>query len=192
MSHLNCVVDDKNTVFEKPELTHVHGEPSIATLLTLRNEVHVSVQSVTTTLGDGRNGHLGMVMPPTDYALIPGTSIYNRPPQLTLVLPAGGIQFQITHAKEQYYDDLNLFNKCNCIKKILIQQIVDAVDSKYLTSIRDPVTHQVTLTIPEIMDYLFDNYGNVTAEEFRKLRTQVKNLTYQPIEPVDTIFTHIL
>eukprot|EP00957_Ditylum_brightwellii_P032075 2432086-Ditylum_brightwellii.AAC.1 len=62
-----------------------------------------------------------------------------------------------------------MFNECNTVKKILIQQIVDAIDSKYLTAIRDPVTHQITLTIHDTIDHLFDNYGDVTAEELREL-----------------------
>eukprot|EP00957_Ditylum_brightwellii_P027430 2073432-Ditylum_brightwellii.AAC.1 len=96
MSHLNYVVDYKNIVFKKSVLTHVHGKPTMATLLTSRNEVRANAQSVTTTLGGGRNGHIGMILTPTDYALIPGMSIYDRPPQSTLVLPTGGAQYQIT------------------------------------------------------------------------------------------------
>ena len=80
MNHLNYTVDYKNTVFEKPELTHVHGEPTMANLLTLRNELRANAQAVSTTLGGGRHGHLGLVMSPQDYALIPNTTAYLRPP----------------------------------------------------------------------------------------------------------------
>eukprot|EP00957_Ditylum_brightwellii_P169247 12881770-Ditylum_brightwellii.AAC.1 len=137
MSHLNHMVDYKNAIFEKPELTHTHDKPTMTTLLTLRNKVCENAQSVTTTLGGGRNSYLDMVMTPTDYALIPGMSIYDRPPQPTLVLPSGGTQYQITQTKEKYYDDLHLFNECDTIKKILIQEIVDAVGFKYLTAMRN-------------------------------------------------------
>eukprot|EP00957_Ditylum_brightwellii_P064987 4929763-Ditylum_brightwellii.AAC.1 len=77
------------------------------------------------------------------------------------------------------------------MEKILIQQIADAINTKYLTAIRDLVKHQITLTILDILDHLFDNYGDVTAEELRELRKQVEQLSYQPTEPVDTIFTEI-
>eukprot|EP00957_Ditylum_brightwellii_P148425 11299954-Ditylum_brightwellii.AAC.1 len=50
MNHLNYTVDYKNTVFEKPELTHIHGEPTMANLLTLRNELRANAQVVSTTL----------------------------------------------------------------------------------------------------------------------------------------------
>eukprot|EP00957_Ditylum_brightwellii_P175439 13355871-Ditylum_brightwellii.AAC.1 len=71
MNHFNYTVDYKNTVFEKPELTHVHGEPTMANFLTLRNKLQANSQAVSTTLGGERHGHLGLVMTPQDYALIP-------------------------------------------------------------------------------------------------------------------------
>eukprot|EP00957_Ditylum_brightwellii_P143861 10962000-Ditylum_brightwellii.AAC.1 len=108
-----------------------------------------------------------------------------------LVLPQNGIQYQITQAKEQYYDELHQFNACNTIEKILIQKIVYVIDAKYLTAIRDPVMHHITLTIPDILDHLFDNYGDVTAKELRELHNLVEKLSYQSTEPVDTIFTEI-
>eukprot|EP00957_Ditylum_brightwellii_P201903 15327733-Ditylum_brightwellii.AAC.1 len=47
------------------------------------------------------------------------------------------------------------------------------------------------LSIPAILDHLFDNYGGVTAEELRNLHTQVENLSYDICKPVDNIFTEI-
>eukprot|EP00957_Ditylum_brightwellii_P193394 14725607-Ditylum_brightwellii.AAC.1 len=96
MNHLNYTVDYKNIVFEKPELTHVHGELTMANLLTLRNELRANAQAVSTTLEGGRHGNLGLVMTPQDYALIPNTTAYIRPPQPPLILPQNGTQYQIT------------------------------------------------------------------------------------------------
>eukprot|EP00957_Ditylum_brightwellii_P107892 8230443-Ditylum_brightwellii.AAC.1 len=161
----------------------------MANLLTLQNELQANTQAVITTLGGGRHGHLGLVMTPQDYALIPSTTAYLQPPQPLLILPQNDIQHQITQAKEQYYDELRMFNERNTVKKIFIQQIVDAINAKYVTTIRDPVTYQIMLTIPDIIDHFFDSYGAVTAEELRELWKQVEQLPYQPTEHVDTIFT---
>eukprot|EP00957_Ditylum_brightwellii_P147436 11226553-Ditylum_brightwellii.AAC.1 len=65
-----------------------------------------------------------------------------------------------------------MFNEVNTVEKILIQQIVDAINTKFLTDIRDPVTHQITLSLPDIIEHLFDNYGGVAAEELRDLQEQ--------------------
>eukprot|EP00957_Ditylum_brightwellii_P027936 2110494-Ditylum_brightwellii.AAC.1 len=112
-------------------------------------------------------------MTPQDYTLIPNTTAYLQPPQPVLILPQNSTQYQITQAKERYYDEICMFDECNTVKKIFIQQIIDAINAKYLTAIRDPVTHQITLTLPDIINHLFDNYGNVTAEEMRELWEQM-------------------
>eukprot|EP00957_Ditylum_brightwellii_P126247 9624490-Ditylum_brightwellii.AAC.1 len=67
-------------------------------------------------------------MTPQDYALIPNTTAYIQPPQPLLIRPQNGTQYQITQVKEQYYDKLCMFNEVNAVEKILIQQIVDAID----------------------------------------------------------------
>eukprot|EP00957_Ditylum_brightwellii_P115715 8826658-Ditylum_brightwellii.AAC.1 len=90
MNHPNYTVDYNNTVFKKPELTHVHGEPTMANLLALRNELQANAQAVSTTLRGGRHGYLGLVMTPQDYALIPNMTAYIQPPQPLLILPQNG------------------------------------------------------------------------------------------------------
>eukprot|EP00957_Ditylum_brightwellii_P199645 15219654-Ditylum_brightwellii.AAC.1 len=123
MNHLNYTVDYQNTVFEKPELAHVHGKPTMVSLLTLCNEIWANAQSLSTMLGSRQHDHLGLVMTAQDYALVPSTTAYVRPPQPMLILSQNGTQYQITQAKEQYYDKFCMFNKCNTMEKILIQQI---------------------------------------------------------------------
>eukprot|EP00957_Ditylum_brightwellii_P173431 13204915-Ditylum_brightwellii.AAC.1 len=76
-----------------------------------------NVQAVNTTLGGGMNGYVGLVMTPMDYTLIPGTSAYMHPTEPTLVLTAGGTQYQIIQGKKQYYGNFCQLNKRNTIKK---------------------------------------------------------------------------
>ena len=68
--------DYKNNFFEYPECTRIHGEPTTATLLTLRNEIKANAQTVDTVLGGGANGHLGLVTRGASYATIPDTAPY--------------------------------------------------------------------------------------------------------------------
>ena len=45
--------------------------------------------------------------------------------------------------------------------------------------------------MPEIFEYLFDTYRDVSPQELHMLTTQVEALNFPPNEPVDTIFTEI-
>eukprot|EP00957_Ditylum_brightwellii_P003189 243029-Ditylum_brightwellii.AAC.1 len=181
----------KNNIFEYPELMQINGEPTTATLLTLKNEVKANAQSVFTMLGGGQFRHLGLVCNAAAYTNIPGTAHYLHPVQPVLNLPTGGTQFQIQQANTTYKQALQLFNKVNAVEQALIQQIVAAIKPKYIKAIQHSATKRITKTIPQIFDHLLDNYGDITPEELRELKIQVKGLTYSPAEPVNTFFTKI-
>ena len=64
------LVDLKQTFFDYPELSKISGEPTLGSLMTLRNELKANAQSVSTTLGGGANGHLGLVLSEQAYEQI--------------------------------------------------------------------------------------------------------------------------
>eukprot|EP00957_Ditylum_brightwellii_P112042 8543527-Ditylum_brightwellii.AAC.2 len=152
-------MDYRNTIFETVDLTKIHGEPTMAMLLTLQNELKANAHSVQSTLGGGNNGHLGL--------------------------------YQIAQAQMLYMDALCLFDQVNNVKRELKKQVVAAVDKKYIKAIRNSNSNHITLSIQATLDHLFDNYGDVTAEELQDLHTQVENLSYNIREPVDNIFTEL-
>ena len=69
--------------------------------------------------------------------------------------------------------------------------VVAAIKLKYLKAIRNPVTNKIIHSIPDIFDYLFETYGDVTPQELRHLTTQVESMAFPLNEPVDTVFTKI-
>ena len=184
-------VDYKNNIFEYPELTRLRGEPTTSSLMTLENEIKANAQSVMTTLGGGNNGHLGLVLDPTRYGRIPGTSVYNCPTLPTLVFAATATGPQIALQKEIYYENLRLFKETNAVERVLVQQIVSAVDAKYLKALQNSRTNKITGDIPAIMEHLLTNYGDVTKEELRSVCNTVEQLTFHPNEPIDVIFTEV-
>ena len=63
-------IDYVDTYFEFPLLTKIHGEPTYDSLKTLKNELKSNATSVTSDLGGGGHGHLGIVLTPAEYAVI--------------------------------------------------------------------------------------------------------------------------
>ena len=186
-------IDYKNNIFEYPELTRIIGEPTTASLITLLNEVKTNAQAVHTTLGGGAHGHLGLVCSSTTYAtLVPSNTPYERPrnPE-RLQIEGTETQYQIAQRNQEYQEALRLFREVISVERAIIQQMVAAIEPKYLKALRNTVTNKITKTIPEIFEYLFDTYGDISPQELRMLTTQVETLTFPPNEPVDTIFTEI-
>ena len=82
------------------------------------------------------------------------------------------------------------------MERTIIQQIVSAIEPKYLRALRQPGTHRLQKTIPEILTHLFETYRDVTPQDLRKtsetsLTLRVENLSYPRSEPVDTNFAEI-
>ena len=67
-----------DTYFELRTLTRIHGEPDYEALKTLKNELKSNATQVTTDLGGGEHGHLGLVLTPAKYAAVSAIP-YNRP-----------------------------------------------------------------------------------------------------------------
>ena len=186
-------IDYKNNRFEYPDLTRIIGEPTTSSLITLHNEVKSNAISVNTTLGGGQNGHLGLVVTPATYAtLVPGDTPYTRPANPgRLQITGNETQYQIAQRRDEHDEATRLFREVLGVERALIQQIVGAVEAKYLKALRNPITNKITKTIPEIFSYLFDTYGDVSPQELRMLTSQVEALNFPPNEPVDTIFSEI-
>eukprot|EP00957_Ditylum_brightwellii_P008902 673900-Ditylum_brightwellii.AAC.4 len=47
------------------------------------------------------------------------------------------------------------------------------------------------MSIPNIIQHLLDTYDNVTPSELDQLQQQIRDIHFNPTEPVDTIFTRI-
>lgn len=185
-------IDYKNTHFEYPELTRIHGEPTTANLITLQREIRANAITVHTTLGGGHHGHLGLVCSAATYATIPNTQVYVRPiAPGALALEQGLTQYQIAQAREQHAENTRLFREVLAVERTIIQQIVAALDAKYLKALRDSVTNKITRTIPEIIEHLFNAYGHVTPTELYELKQKVETMHFSPAEPVDTLITEI-
>ena len=185
-------IDYKNTHFEYPELSRIHGEPTTANLITLQREIRANAITVHTTLGGGHHGHLGLVCPAATYSTIPNTEPYARPNAPgPLTIGQNLTQYQIAQAREQHAERTRLFREILAVERTIIQQIVAALDAKYLKALRDSVTNKITRTIPEILEHLFNAYGHVTPSELYELKHKVENMQFSPTEPVDTLITEI-
>ena len=55
-----CVPHVQDVYFQHKALTHIHGQPTYASLKTLLDELEANASSVPTTLGGGVYGHLGL------------------------------------------------------------------------------------------------------------------------------------
>eukprot|EP00957_Ditylum_brightwellii_P120969 9226551-Ditylum_brightwellii.AAC.1 len=134
-------------------------------LLVLKNEVKANTMMVPTILGGRACRRLGLVLAPVQYNSVPGTVAYVRPPHPgPLNLTVGLTQHQIAQAQDHHQEALHLFQEVTTVELALKQQIVGAVDAKYLKAVRSSITQQINCSIPDIFTCLFDIYEDVTPQ----------------------------
>ena len=55
-------INYKRTLFEKANLTPIHGKPTFETLHKLQNEIKANAKSIYSNLGGGAHDHLSLVL----------------------------------------------------------------------------------------------------------------------------------
>ena len=119
--------DYRSTFFPFKNLTRIVGEPTLVSLLTLRDQIKANAASVYTTLGGGIHGHLGLVVTPTVYATIQSTVLYVRPVLPQLNITPTDTRYQLEEKRHQYQKDMELFREVNAVESTIIQQILSAI-----------------------------------------------------------------
>ena len=184
---------DYTIMFEKPELTPIVGEPTYDSLERLLKELKANARQIHSNLSGGTHGHLGLVISPASYQLISPIA-FNRPafPGTAPVIPANASQHMSTTIRHQFNKNLRVYHEVNNVDKALKQQLIKAVDGTYLEAIRDRTSDTITRPVHEVMEHLFNTYGQVTPTDYQTRETAVKSLTFDPnTTPIDNIFKEI-
>ena len=184
-------IDYVDTYFEFPTLTKIHGEPTYFQLKELKNELKSNASSVTTDLGGGANGHLGLVLTPAEYNAVSATA-YNRPTHPgNLNIAAGTAQHEATRLRNEHKEAVRLFRETIDVEKALIKQVVAALEPKYLKSLRNANSNAITRPLHEVLDYLFTKYGVVNADTLMDIEDKVKTMEYSLSDPLIVMFNEI-
>jgi hypothetical protein len=130
-------INYRETYFEYPELTKIHGKPNSESLFKLRNELKANAQSVYSNLSDGTHGHLALVLNDAQYALLYNATFVLPVHPGTIQTPNGTTVAMVTAMKDAHREQLCLFREVQGVEKAVIQQIVKAVEAPYLAAIRD-------------------------------------------------------
>ena len=164
---------DYTTYFEYPVPTKIHGEPQFESIQTLKDQLKTNSQTVVSDLGGGAHGHLGLVLPADEYALVsPVPYVFPVHPG-ALHIPAGTAQHEAIRLRDEHKERIRVYREALGVQQALLKQIVAAVDEEYLKELRNEHTNAITLTIPEILSHLTTTYGQVDSSDLRKQEEQL-------------------
>ena len=94
--------------------------------------------------------------------------------------------------REQYGETLRVFNEVNAVEKTLWQKIITALEPSYLAALRNRQTNSINSSIDQIISHLCDTYGNVTPRSLEDYEDRVKQMIYDPMQPIDEVFNAVV
>ena len=164
---------DFKKLFYYRTMERIHGEPTYNLLKNLKDRIKANAASITSRLGGGAHGHLGLVLDPPIYANVSAVP-YVRPLHPgDLNIPVAATARHENGLREDHKRDLKLFHDTVDIEKDLKSQIVEAIDPIYLEDLIDPTTKTITQSIPDNFTYLFDTYCDVLQKRLQKRKNKL-------------------
>ena len=191
MNSVYNTVDYINNSFVYPSLNRIHGYPTYVSLLKLKKQLKTNAKSVSTDLGGGSHGHLGLVLSPEEYATVSRTPYEFPAHPGDFTLPRNTPSDEAMIYREQYYEQLRLYREAVEVRKALIKQIVAAVEDQFLDELRDEASNDIEESIPDILKYLFDNFGDVGSADVQREEAKLKAFHWNVVDPPMGFFTMI-
>ena len=182
---------DFTKLFEFPTLPKIHGEPTYKQLKELKNKLKTNATKISSELGGGNFGHLGLVLSDEEYALISNVPYIEPEHPGAIVLPVACSERTENRRRDEHEKALALFHETLNLKNALKKQLSEAIDDLYLEELRDPTTNTILLGIPEILEHLFNNYGDIDADAITEKETEIRNMTFTISDPLSKLYKQI-
>lgn len=186
-------MDYKSTHFEYKELSKIHSQPDIDSLLRIFRQLKRNAQKVQTILGGGQLGQLALVLTTASYDSITNSNPFTRPvlvgtftPSINRVSAA-----ELAHERAAHEETVRVYNECQAVEQALRNQLIDAIPAEYLDSLQNVDSDMINDSIPDIITFLQTNYYQLTDQELSDRDDKLKNSVFNPEDPVDLMFNKI-
>ena len=158
-------VDNFLEAFPNKIIKHT-GQPSYEVLNNIKTALKQNFATVPCTLGGGAHGYLGAILTAAEYAT--ATPINTPPfidplfPSAAAIIPPNSTGPQISAIEWQFNKTLCQWTEYKNLTDASKKFIQDGIDDMYLKGITDRNVGLANVTIREILEFLFQNYGNIT------------------------------
>jgi hypothetical protein len=183
----------KSFTLPKDPLTPLdpNAEPTPATIRRLKQELYNNAQTVSSLLGGGLHGHLGLLMEEAAYTSIShGNTAYVFPDKPEAPnYSTGKTQVERDALKDAYGIDLDNYIKARDLNNVLKALIIKAILDLFIVMLKDPDFRYANVTPQEILSHLIEEYAQITADELKQNRKTLA-APWDPDTPILTVFTN--
>jgi hypothetical protein len=178
--------------FPTPNLPSIQGEPTYHPLAAILTALKANAASIPSNQGGAANGYLGIVVSSDVYATISPGNPFLTPTNPTQhpTIPRNSTDAATSTIIRRHTEKLREWKEYNTVQRALKKQLAQAIDKIYLEAHSDENVGYENVTIHTLIQYLFDEYGDITPLD---LRANAKRLNeeWDPNQPIQTLFSHI-
>ena len=155
-------------------------------------QLKANASSVPTNLGGGGHRFIGAILSPASYhTLAPLTPFIGPTHIVTLIVPPNSTQYVISLIKTQHDEAIIMYHLYLLVQQAIIQQFLDAIESKYLTCLHNRLIGQVPSIIYALIFQLLQVYGKITPKILWEQYDAVASMSYNIDEPINIIYSSI-
>ena len=177
------------TKFKYKQLDQIDGDPKYPQLVELRRQLARNARAIKSSFGGGKHGHEGLVLRPQTYlqrASVAFTVPTSKGAYPTFVGGATDDEKKVAIA-DFILSETDILKAETC-DELLKNQLLDAVEEKYLRELRDLYSEYDDKTVLELLDHLFANYVKMDDPTINR-NTERFNEPPDMDSPIDEYFS---
>jgi hypothetical protein len=93
--------------------------------------------------------------------------------------------------ERDWEEALRVFHEVRGVEKALTQQVVAAVEAKYLLALKNRQTGQFNGNLLEILTHLLTTYGEISPAQLCAFEKDIIEMTYDTTPPIDIVFQKV-
>ena len=161
-------VEDIRSKFPIKNIPRIIGEPAYKAINELRKALYKNIVDIPTTLGGGRNGHIGLLMDAEFYSNVGKTS-YTRPTDPGTYAQHGPGNSAAAQANKNaiHKEGRRIYDLDNNIDAALKQEIITAVEETYLSAKKKRYMGFHGVSAKKLVDHLVERYRKIGCQTLR-------------------------
>jgi hypothetical protein len=165
-------------------LPKVTGEPTFEDLKVIRRLLNTHAMSVSSYVGGGRHGNLGIIMTNKEYFAI-AANVFPLPdnPGASPEVVAGMTAAVIAELTRLHREATQVYRTYHNVDQAIKKLIIEAFDDAYLNALSDEVVGYANCTSLDLLIHLLTYYTMIAPTELTQKYERL-NTPYDPNQPI--------
>jgi hypothetical protein len=177
--------------FPHSSLPKVTGEPTLKELKVIRPLLNTNAMSVSSYVGGGRHGDLGIIMTSEEYFSI-AADVFPVPenPGASPEVVVSMTEAVIAELTRLHREATQVYRTYHNVDQAIKKLILEAFDDAHLNALSNEVVGYANCTSRDLLTHLLTFYAMISPTELTQNYERL-NTPYDPYQPIETRFQQI-